>query len=411
MGNNVWNDALKRFEWDNSAQGGEDSQYSGGYITGNDEWNKLLSAQRNPYAIGSGGGIATQGAFGPSAFEYFDPTNSKNINAYHPEDQTNLTNTILHPDWLNGGVASDDYHRHSMTGVDYLPALMMAVAGGGIAAAQGAGGAAGAGVGEGAGGGFGGQGAVEAGAYGGLDSGSIAMDTLGNLGGIEGAIPSIGTEAASLGSLAADGSGGTVGGLDSGALTNAGNLSSISGAVPEAAGSGLLGTIGKALLQNPKLLGAGIGLVGQLIGNKGSGNQSAQGALSAPSPGAWNPQQQQIANSYFGKSAARQVNPYQGDLARAPIIGGEHQWFKPMAEGGHVHGALPGGQDDVVPIMGAPGEYMLDAHTVSALGDGNTEAGVRKLDEFRRSLREHKSGNQGGIPPRSLSIQDYMRGK
>ena len=67
---------------------------------------------------------------------------------------------------------------------------------------------------------------------------------------------------------------------------------------------------------------------------------------------------------------------------------------KAMASSGN-HGLIPGshgGQDDVVDIKAAPGEYIFDAETVSALGDGNTEAGAKRLDEMRRNIREHKRG-------------------
>lgn len=67
---------------------------------------------------------------------------------------------------------------------------------------------------------------------------------------------------------------------------------------------------------------------------------------------------------------------------------------KAMASTGN-HGLIPGshgGQDDVVDIKAAPGEYIFDAETVSALGDGNTEAGAKQLDKMRRNIREHKRG-------------------
>lgn len=71
-----------------------------------------------------------------------------------------------------------------------------------------------------------------------------------------------------------------------------------------------------------------------------------------------------------------------------------------------------GGQSDLVDAKLSPGEYVLDAETVSALGDGNTAAGVAKLDELRRQLREQKrSAPNGEIPPPAKGPLSYMGGQ
>ena len=235
-------------------------------------------------------------------------------------------------------------------------------------------------------------------AAGGLGGG--AFDLGGIAGGVEGAGGATG-----LGSTFGLGNSALPSTLSSEFVPSAGSASSNGGLSS-------LKDVGSALLKHPDLLATAGGLVNKLVGGGSSSDSGNGGGALAGMSGGWNPQQQQTANDYFSKSSARQVNPYDGNLARAPIEGGEHQWFKPMAEGGHVKGDMSGGQDDVVPIMGAHGEYMLDADTVSALGDGSTDAGIRKLDQFRKALREHKrSAPSHSIPPRALSITDYMRGK
>lgn len=71
-----------------------------------------------------------------------------------------------------------------------------------------------------------------------------------------------------------------------------------------------------------------------------------------------------------------------------------------------------GGQDDVVQAEMAPGEYVLDAESVSALGDGNNEEGARKLDEMRKNIRKHKRGGAlSSIPPRAKDPMKYFGGK
>lgn len=72
------------------------------------------------------------------------------------------------------------------------------------------------------------------------------------------------------------------------------------------------------------------------------------------------------------------------------------------------HGA--GGQDDNVPAMLSSKEYVMDADTVAALGDGNPDHGARKLDEWRKNLRAHKrSAPTSKIPPKARSVESYLR--
>ena len=88
-----------------------------------------------------------------------------------------------------------------------------------------------------------------------------------------------------------------------------------------------------------------------------------------------------------------------------------------LAHGGPAGNAGPvmgqgGGQDDVVEAAMAPGEYVFDAESVSALGDGNTEEGARKLDQMRKNIRQHKRGGAlSSIPPRAHDPMKYLGGK
>lgn len=69
-----------------------------------------------------------------------------------------------------------------------------------------------------------------------------------------------------------------------------------------------------------------------------------------------------------------------------------------------------GGQDDVVDVKAAPGEYVMDAEIVSALGDGNNEEGARKLDQMRVNIRKHKrAGGLTSIPPKAKAPEQYMK--
>ncbi len=61
--------------------------------------------------------------------------------------------------------------------------------------------------------------------------------------------------------------------------------------------------------------------------------------------------------------------------------------------------------------MLAPGEHVLDADLVSALGNGSTEAGHRVIEEFKAALRKHKrSSGYDEIPPMTGDLMQYLKG-
>lgn len=77
----------------------------------------------------------------------------------------------------------------------------------------------------------------------------------------------------------------------------------------------------------------------------------------------------------------------------------------PYARGGYVPGAT-GGQDDKIPAWLSDGEYVMDANTVSALGDGNNTAGAKRLDAFRKKLLKHKGMKK--MPPKTKPLEQYL---
>lgn len=86
-----------------------------------------------------------------------------------------------------------------------------------------------------------------------------------------------------------------------------------------------------------------------------------------------------------------------------------------MAKGGQPRGAVKGpgtGQDDKIPALLSDGEYVMDADTVSSLGDGSNDAGAKRLDEMRQRVRQHKRGAPAStIPPKAKPPEQYMGGK
>jgi len=90
---------------------------------------------------------------------------------------------------------------------------------------------------------------------------------------------------------------------------------------------------------------------------------------------------------------------------------GEHEHVPEFITGatGHYVKGKGDGQSDDIPAMLADGEYVFDADTVAALGNGSSDAGAKLLDHFRESLREHKrSAASDKIPPKASPLA-YMK--
>lgn len=105
----------------------------------------------------------------------------------------------------------------------------------------------------------------------------------------------------------------------------------------------------------------------------------------------------------------------------SPIVPGQK-----YAEGGEVQGplsAMPqeafsgfvrgpgGGQDDLINAWLSNNEYVLDAESVSMIGDGSSDAGAQKLDQLREELRARKrNAPPDQIAPPADGPLSYMGG-
>jgi hypothetical protein len=56
------------------------------------------------------------------------------------------------------------------------------------------------------------------------------------------------------------------------------------------------------------------------------------------------------------------------------------------------------GQSDDIPAMLHDGDYVMDAETVSALGDGSSKAGRNVLEGFRQQIPHKKDGGSNPVP-------------
>lgn len=112
------------------------------------------------------------------------------------------------------------------------------------------------------------------------------------------------------------------------------------------------------------------------------------------------------------KPLDRELNDYTEEDKNS---GKPHSFFKPYdmnkieykKEGGVIRG-LGKGQQDNIPRNLKEGSYIIDASSVSDLGDGSSQAGIRELDQFVGRLPKnpmHKK--QGGYIDAMLSPDEY----
>ena len=94
------------------------------------------------------------------------------------------------------------------------------------------------------------------------------------------------------------------------------------------------------------------------------------------------------------------------------VAGPEDRYYARHAKRGFAVNGPGTGQSDDIPTMLADGEYVFDADTVAALGDGSTKAGAAALDKMREEIRKHKrSAPVDKIPPKARSPLDYLARK
>ena len=112
----------------------------------------------------------------------------------------------------------------------------------------------------------------------------------------------------------------------------------------------------------------------------------------------------------------KQTNP---TVTTAYGYGPEQQFFSnnrlplPLAAatGRYVKGGGTGTSDSI-PAKLSDGEYVIDAQTVSMLGNGSSDAGAAKLDQMREEIRKQKGKAlaKGEFAPDAKGPLSYMKG-
>jgi hypothetical protein len=96
-------------------------------------------------------------------------------------------------------------------------------------------------------------------------------------------------------------------------------------------------------------------------------------------------------------------------------MGGDIQTFKGLVEGGEIGAdgmsddvefdVVDGGEEGPDKALLSKDEYVIDAHSVAALGNGSTDAGADRLDKFVANLR-NKAYNKGEQPKQLNGLKE-----
>jgi len=121
-------------------------------------------------------------------------------------------------------------------------------------------------------------------------------------------------------------------------------------------------------------------------------------------------QQKEAARLEAERRAKMTPSELQAEKINNAYEDGRLQKATQRAKGGYIPGEAPG-QSDKVPAMLSDGEFVMDADTVSALGDGNNAAGAGALEKMRQNIRRHKrSAPVHKIPPKAKKPEAYLKG-
>lgn len=194
-----------------------------------------------------------------------------------------------------------------------------------------------------------------------------------------------------------------------------------SGSMRGSAPTGALGKIG----MNLPTAAAALPLMSLLGGAKTP--QQVQSAASSMSPEQreyfnrplqswdWNKltQDAQSENQDLGSYIARNWNRLSGGEYNVPAAAPAPTQ---LARGGlgtvaRLARGAGSGRADTIDAKLSDGEYVMDAETVSLLGDGSTQDGARRLDEMRAKIRQHKGKSmaRGKFSANAKSPLSYLK--
>ena len=112
-----------------------------------------------------------------------------------------------------------------------------------------------------------------------------------------------------------------------------------------------------------------------------------------------------------GGGMGKGESPTGSDVGGSPFAaGGLVKKNHKYAAGGMVEGAGDG-NDDMVDAQVSPGEFIIPADVVSALGDGDTDAGAQILAQLIEQTRQEAGQRmQSAAPPKNVGLNSQALG-
>ena len=115
---------------------------------------------------------------------------------------------------------------------------------------------------------------------------------------------------------------------------------------------------------------------------------------------AYKPVKQKDPLAIFGKAEGGSIDEHNPQFYSEGGLSAEHRYVTGPGDG----------TSDSVPAMLANGEFVIPADVVSSLGNGSNDSGAQILDEFLRTIRDHKhKSNAKKLPPDSKGPLSYLQ--
>jgi hypothetical protein len=115
---------------------------------------------------------------------------------------------------------------------------------------------------------------------------------------------------------------------------------------------------------------------------------------------AYKPVKQKNPLAIFGKAEGGSIDEHNPQFYSEGGLSAEHRYVKGPGDG----------TSDSVPAMLANGEFVIPADVVSSLGNGSNDSGAQILDEFLRTIRDHKHKSDAKkLPPDSKGPLSYLQ--
>ena len=115
---------------------------------------------------------------------------------------------------------------------------------------------------------------------------------------------------------------------------------------------------------------------------------------------AYKPVKQKNPLAIFGKAEGGSIDEHSPQFYSEGGLSIKHRYVKGPGDG----------TSDSVPAMLANGEFVIPSDVVSSLGNGSNDSGAKILDEFLRTIRDHKhKSNAKKLPPDSKGPLSYLQ--